>query len=211
MITTYSPLQRGLGDWIEDSVESSFDKADIVLIPGGADVNPALYGHTKLPSTHIDQYADTLEMALIDRAVEANKFVLGICKGSQMVTARAGGWLIQHVTGHGGNHDIRTHDGNTFKVTSTHHQMCFPYDLPEEDYQLLGWAEELSSRYQAAAEIDIEEATHPSNHDGGYFKEPEVIWYPKIRALACQSHPEHGRSPSFNEWLNEEVKLLLAK
>lgn len=220
MTNIYTPLQRGLGDWIDNSVHSSFEDSDIVLIPGGSDVNPTLYGHTKLPTTHIDMHADKVEMSLINDAIKLGKFIVGICKGSQMLTARAGGWLIQHVTNHGGYHDITTHDGKTLTVNSSHHQMSYPYDLPDEDYELLAWAEEISSTYLIQGGKDFNKTgflgtariTVDADAQEARFCEPEVIWYPGIRGLAVQSHPEWSSSPpQFNEWLNDLVRELITR
>lgn len=199
-----------LGKWIDEAINSSFEDADIVLIPGGSDVDPALYGHKKLPTTYVNEQADAREMGLINDAIKAGKFIIGICKGAQMLTAKAGGWLVQDVSGHGQMHSIETFDGQTFKVNSSHHQMCYPYDLPDADYRLLGWAEEVSRRYIGQENKEI------ANWDPRYFtendetKEPEVIFYPKIRGLGVQSHPEWGSMPKeFTAWLNQQIPTLM--
>ncbi len=205
-IKTYSPLQGGLGNWINNSKPvHNLKDADVVLIPGGADLNPTLYGHSRLASTYVNPEADIEEMTLINKAIEAGKLVVGICKGSQALTARAGGWLIQHVTAHGGNHEVTTYKGDKLTVTSTHHQMCYPYDLPQEDYRLLAWAEQRSSVYVVASEKDAHVDPACAYDADARFREPEVIWYPKIRGLGCQPHPEYLRSPEFNEWLNSLI------
>lgn len=208
-------LSGRLGNWITDSKPSSFEDADIVLLPGGSDVDPALYGHEAIKGTYINKESDSIEMELLNKAIEANKFVIGICKGSQMLTARAGGWLIQDVTSHGGFHNIVTVDGDKLVVNSSHHQMCFPYDMPSEDYQLLAWAEQLSARHLIQGYKDLfdtpKEAHKPELFtEDGSFKEPEVIWYPKIRGLAIQSHPEWASSPkAFNLWANTLVNKYI--
>ena len=150
-------------------------------------------------------------MDLINEAVDAGKFIIGICKGSQGLTIRAGGWLIQHVNNHGGYHKMETHDGKILTVNSTHHQMSYPYDLPDEDYELLGWANSVSTTYltegyKEAKADGIECKTHI------IFKEPEVIWYPKIRGMAVQFHPEYTSAPEeANAWLNQQLIKLLEK
>lgn len=197
----HTPLESGLGDWIEGSQETSLEDSEIVLIPGGSDVNPALYGHSKLVNTHINDEADAAEMDLISKAIEAGKFIIGICKGSQMLTVRSGGWLVQHVNGHHGMHVVETMDGKVFPVNSSHHQMSYPYELDEEAYQLLAWSHHLSSTYLVPVGDLAED---------WYVKEPEVVWYPKIRGLAIQSHPEWPDMPiAFNDWLNELIPTLL--
>ena len=212
MINIYTPLERGLGSWIAGAEHSSFEEAEVVLIPGGSDWQPSLYGHSKLSSTYIYPESDIREMDLINEAVDAGKFIIGICKGSQGLTIRAGGWLIQHVTNHGGYHKMETHDGKILTVNSTHHQMSYPYDLPEQDYKLLGWAAERSNEYRVATEKVEHEDPELAFDELGRFKEPEVIWYPKIRGMAVQFHPEYTSAPEeANVWLNQQLIKLLEK
>lgn len=207
----HSPLEEGLGDWIKDSVVTSFEDADIVLAPGGSDLNPVVYGHSKLSTTFVNSKSDSEELNLLDRAIFYNKFIIGICKSAQTLTALAGGWLIQDVDHHHSHHEIETSDGKTFTVNSSHHQMCYPYDLPDEDYQLLGWAKGISSKYIIQNNKNYWEDLY-GQVDGGYFKEPEVVYYPGIKGLAVQFHPEYTSAPKeANEWLNQLVIKLLKK
>ena len=72
------------------------DRADALLVTGGVDLDPAIYGeepHEKLGKT--DPKRDALETVLIRRAWETNKPVLGICRGIQAITATLGGTLWQ--------------------------------------------------------------------------------------------------------------------
>ncbi|MHA2366494.1 MAG: hypothetical protein ACXAC7_21235, partial [Candidatus Hodarchaeales archaeon] len=41
-------------------------------------------------------------------------------------------------------------------------------------------------------------------------EEPEVVWYPNIKTLAIQPHPElMPKNCNFNNWLNELVKKYI--
>ena len=71
-------------------------------------------------------------------------------------------------------------------MNSCHHQMCYPYDLPKDEYEVLSWTEEISNKYVADAKVNFDETTLDEN---GAFKEPEMIWYPKTRCLGVQGHP----------------------
>jgi carbamoylphosphate synthase small subunit len=210
-ILVYDPYSHG--HWIDGYKKSSFDNADIVVLPGGADLEPSLYGHEKISRTFCFPQADKEELVLVNRAIDSGKFIVGTCRGAQLLTARAGGWLIQHVTGHGGNHPIQTFDGKELEVTSTHHQMCYPYDLPENEYELLGWAKSRSATYLIQGEEELYINPNDSrivDQDDGLFKEPEVIWYPKIRGLAFQMHNEYRTSPvETNAWANEQILRLM--
>lgn len=77
---------------------------DGLIITGGRDVDPAIYGHDPHPST--DEAApdrDTWEFALLDAALQRRTPVLGICRGAQVLNVALGGTLHQHlpdVVGH---------------------------------------------------------------------------------------------------------------
>lgn len=85
---------------------------------------------------------------------------------------------------HPSEHEITDIYGNTIKVNSLHHQMQYPYDLPEEDYKLIAWADSLSPFHQHMDGDKVAEYGAEMN------KEPEIVYYPKIKALAIQHHPE---------------------
>jgi len=69
------------GSWIYRSVPSNFEEADIVVMPGGGDWNPALYGHKPAGTDYWSEKTDAAQMDLINRSVEAGKLVFGICRG----------------------------------------------------------------------------------------------------------------------------------
>ena len=70
---------------------------DGLLLTGGGDVDPILYGadpnHPKLG--HVDRKRDDFERAAIDYAVETQLPLLGICRGMQIANVHFGGTLIQ--------------------------------------------------------------------------------------------------------------------
>lgn len=175
----------------------SITKDDVLLLEGGTDINPAIYGDVAgefcEPS---DILRDSKECLMISKFKAAGASILGICRGAQLATCFAGGSLIQHVTGHGvwNGHDIVTDDGEVLKSSSVHHQMMYPFKLPKEEYQILARTPyNLSKLYLDGQGLDLFNGA-PDNNTAQTWKnfvEPEIVWYPKIRALAIQGHPEY--------------------
>lgn len=97
------------------ALRQCFDLCDGLLLTGGQDVDPALYGEEPLPQCGVlCPERDRMEALLLDWAVKEDKPVFGICRGLQFMNAFLGGTLYQ---------DIPTqHPG-----TECHH-MSAPYD-----------------------------------------------------------------------------------
>lgn len=72
---------------------------DGVIIGGGDDISPDLYGGEIVTSARLDPDRDTLERGLIEQALGANVPVLGICRGAQMLNIALGGTLDQDAYG----------------------------------------------------------------------------------------------------------------
>jgi gamma-glutamyl-gamma-aminobutyrate hydrolase PuuD len=107
--------------------------------------------------------------------------MVGICRGAQLLTAIAGGYLVQDVTNHTRTHEIvDTRTNEKVAATSAHHQMCVPNFTTHEV-----WATVSPNNLSAHYVYDKNKVTLPKD-----FVEPEVIYYPNIKALAIQGHPE---------------------
>ncbi len=115
-------------------------EVDGLLLPGGWDLDPALYGEEPEEQVgSVDQELDRTEVALFRQARAAGLPVLGICRGQQVINVALGGSLFQHIE----EHEVREHGrahlahrvdvdptselaqavgGSTIEVNSLHHQ-----------------------------------------------------------------------------------------
>ena len=65
-----------------------------VLLSGGGDVEPSLYGETDRDQAYdMDPQRDAFEMALLQACLRLSKPVLGICRGMQVMNVALGGTL----------------------------------------------------------------------------------------------------------------------
>lgn len=113
---------------------------DGLLLAGGDDLDPGLFGQEDRGSRGIDRARDEAELALLEAFFGAGKPVLAICRGHQVVNVWLGGDLIQDLDPslapfHGGGEEDRVHSvqtaegsvlhrlyGPAFAVNSSHHQ-----------------------------------------------------------------------------------------
>lgn len=79
-----------------DTLHGVFEALDGVFLPGGADIDPATYGSDPHPlCDNSDRERDRVEVALARWALEAEKPVLGVCRGMQLINVAAGGTLYR--------------------------------------------------------------------------------------------------------------------
>ena len=79
-----------------DSALSILNECNGLLLTGGEDVYPGYYDQLADTSRcgEFDHYRDSLEMALIDFAVQHKIPILGVCRGEQILNVALGGSLI---------------------------------------------------------------------------------------------------------------------
>ncbi|WP_242363835.1 gamma-glutamyl-gamma-aminobutyrate hydrolase family protein [Limosilactobacillus antri] len=75
------------------------DLFDGVIFAGGTDVDPTFFNeepHLKLGPTYLKR--DRFEVALLKEAVAANKAIMGICRGMQLINIALGGSVYQDLS-----------------------------------------------------------------------------------------------------------------
>lgn len=175
---------------------------NLVLFTGGEDVNPQYYNEQIGKYTHINNNRDEKEIDTFHR-FRNHSFLLGICRGSQLLTVLSKGKLIQHVEGHCRDHSMILNNKLRYTITSSHHQMLYPFNLNEKDYELVAYSEYFQSNTYLNG--DNEEIELPKN-----FLEPEIVYYKNTNALCIQGHPEwsHCEKRTSNMCLNLIDKYL---
>ena len=171
---------------------SNPDSLCLVVFTGGSDISPELYGKSKHMYTSNNPSRDMEELELYSLAAEHGIPMAGICRGAQFLCAMAGGTVVQDITNHGRDQNISAicpinGDIKTVRVTSSHHQMQYPYDLPKDNYEVLGWGEKTRSSHYG---LDKETTVSRSDARDSLKEEPDIVYYPVIKALAAQYHPE---------------------
>lgn len=82
----------------EDVLRALFERLDGLLLAGGGDMSPQLYGEDPIPQIGmVDPLRDQVEMPLARWAVEEGKPILGICRGVQVINVALGGSLYQDI------------------------------------------------------------------------------------------------------------------
>ena len=100
------------------------DLCDGFLFTGGQDVAPQLYGEAMKPTCgELCPARDTLEQELLNRALEQDNPILGICRGLQILNVTLGGTLYQ--------------DLPTEHPSEIEHSMKPPYDQAAHTVRIL--------------------------------------------------------------------------
>jgi gamma-glutamyl-gamma-aminobutyrate hydrolase PuuD len=145
---------------VADAARSAVGGLDGLLLTGGADIDPALYGASPLPTTQAPRPdRDAWEMALLATALDRDLPLLAVCRGIEVLNVARGGTLTQHlpdVVGHPGHlpepgvfgtSQVRFAEGSPVaailgpdaKVPCFHHQAV---DRLADDVEAVGWADD---------------------------------------------------------------------
>ena len=77
--------------------ESVLDLVDGLIVVGGPDVDPSLYGAEPHPLTAPQPLRDAHDAALTRAALERGLPLFSICRGAQLLSVALGGSLVQHI------------------------------------------------------------------------------------------------------------------
>lgn len=196
----------GYANFLEEaSIVKDIKEAEVVLFTGGEDVDPSLYNCEKHHKTYSNLQRDLEEKKVFESVVPGKQVCLGICRGSQFLCVMNGGLLVQHCENHAIGYTHGITDGKVcYQITSTHHQMQYPYNLKSSDYNVLYKSEDFRSNVYEGEKIDSDNIYHNG--------EPEIVYYHKDglpKCLAVQGHPEMIPNSPVAKMINNLVKKLV--
>lgn len=148
---------------------------DGLVLTGGADIDPARYGHENTASDTEPQ-RDDVEFALYETALTDGIPVLGICRGFQLVNVFAGGTLHQSVPEHA-RYDLAP-------STAVHELAIEPDSIV---HRLYGDHHRVNSLHHQTADAIGDGLRVTARAEDGT---PEAIEIESVGVLAVQWHPE---------------------
>jgi gamma-glutamyl-gamma-aminobutyrate hydrolase PuuD len=184
------------------------ENADVLALPGGADVDPMRYG--EYPSVHCGRtnpHFEYLDKFLLEPWIATRKPIIAICRGVQTLNVTLGGSLYQHILDHVGS-DSRglTPDEiytaipgfHIHKVNSYHHQAI---KRLAPNLEVIGWGQvvdncpSLLSRKSERPEVlpmyvykkDTKKVEVTKTL---YYSIPEIVKHRTRPYIGFQYHPE---------------------
>jgi len=85
-------------DTLSDSLSPDYSQYDGLVLPGGGDIDPFLFGAANEGSRNIDAALDRLQLKALDAFLKRKRPVLGICKGLQILNVYFGGTILQNLS-----------------------------------------------------------------------------------------------------------------
>ncbi|MFA6365079.1 MAG: type 1 glutamine amidotransferase [Candidatus Paceibacterota bacterium] len=174
------PIPNSLGN-IKDYLDSL--SLDGIILSGGGDIHPSLYGKSSRKGFEYFPERDHLEKKVLEFAVKNNVPLLGECRGMQFLNVFFGGSLLENVNDMKG---IR-HAGTTHEVDITDvraRKYFHKSSLAVNSFHNQGFSkEEVASSlkiFAEAADGTVEGVYHPAKPIAG------IMWHPergKMRGL----------------------------
>lgn len=176
---------------LDDDINEILDTCDGLLVTGGVDVNPKLYGKEVngaylMSST---DKVDSIDYRWIKAFNTVNKPIIGICRGLQVINVYFNGSLIQHIDNHSNGRLPVYHNVKLVKDG-------FIYDAYKEDEI------EVNSYHHEVIDKLGDGLKAIAFSDEGYI---EAIEGNDI--YAAQWHPERDNNDIFIKYIKDKVLM----
>jgi putative glutamine amidotransferase len=166
----------------EDDSVDIISAIDGLVISGGPDIDPSMYGADLDPDTlDTDPKQDRREIGLIKASIEADLPVLGICRGMQIMCVAEGGSMHQHLPKTSGHESHGSWNG-----AFSDHEVTF--EQGTEIQRMMGECVSVNStHHQGVRDSGGLKVTGRANHDGLI----ESVTYEHLKFFhGLQWHPE---------------------
>lgn len=129
----------------ERSLSALAERLDCLLLTGGGDLDPVLFGEPPHPTlSEVAPARDRLEITLVQRFMDARRPILAICRGIQVLNVALGGNLYQ---------DVGTDPG-----TEIQHQQPAPREQPTHEVKVA--PESLLARVLGTDALEVNSLHH---------------------------------------------------
>lgn len=178
------PLEIG-----KEDLDQLTRMCDGFLFTGGPDPHPFLFGEeTHANCRNASIVRDTMELMLLKAAMAAEKPILGICRGIQLINVGLGGTIYQ---------DIPSQTNPAFPIA---HSQPFPYRVPSHHVtvaagsrlsEIVGGMDriQVNSFHHQAVKTPAPGLVPTAYAPDGMIEALEMPDYPYL--LGVQWHPEH--------------------
>jgi putative glutamine amidotransferase len=191
-----------------EDIDKFINQADGILLPGGNDVNPMLYGEKRKSQTQSpDDKRDMFELNLIDKAMDKKLPILGICRGLQLLNVKLGGSLYQDIQEEmkgSIRHDWHEENSKPLSRASLVHQLSL--DQNSRLHNLIGKDTiEVNSLHHQGIKNLGKNLTATAHSPDGLVEAIEMADYPYL--VGVQWHPEELYSiPVWRNLIDDFIK-----
>lgn len=186
----------------EDRSPEGLPDCDALLLPGGDDIDPALFGQPFCGTRDVDRKLDDVQLFLARDFAARKKPVLGICRGAQVLNVAFGGDLIQDLPEPQNAHHTWYHD-ETGKTCGHRHETAI---LPGTFLAALYGTKVVTNSYhhQAIGRLAAGFSVLQTSDDGVI----EFAVHDTLPLYAVQWHPEKAAFETAEDGMADGGRLF---
>ena len=172
-----------------EALDMAVARLDLLVMTGGEDFDPALYGAAPSPRLgRVNAARDEYDLALLRAAVRHEVPVVGICRGHQALNVFFGGTLYQDIPSECPSSSAERHSCRQFGKKSGDHMHDVVVERGSRLFDVLGAERiEVNSSHHQAVKALAPGFRIVARSPGGVVEAIECGWFP---AAGVQFHPE---------------------